>query len=391
MFVLARSLAFCPFVHQLDIFVHFPHQFPFRPVAPLQTSVCPVHFVHFVHCALTPIGSTWVMTKATGYARAHWNKFRRSSTKKASSSRPAAGHIPLEWSERVRGFVVDRFLEGSLSGRDVAELAFLLTKCGLPLEDLAVDPDQASFASSGNASRKVVQALGLDVLERSFFKVALPSVDPDGNRFVKEHSCRMFHEVLTEALSMTNVQSYVESTLDLVKDCPNWKTHAVRLQCVASGDLCLPFGVFIDGACWKGKGAGAKDALLCFYCNLIGCSHRHTFFAVRKDHMCGAECDCGCRGRCTFTAFERFMVWSAQVAAAGEIPLQAYCGRPWSADRIWRDCFGPWGPLQGPHEPRLWDSSGAPNRPRIKKSSSGPTRADSAKPIRLNLRGQLSG
>ncbi len=35
----------------------------------------------------------------------------------------------------------------------------------------------------------------------------------------------------------------------------------VRLQAIADGAVAIPFGVFPDGAPWKGKGPGTKDAV----------------------------------------------------------------------------------------------------------------------------------
>ena len=112
----------------------------------------------------------------------------------------------------------------------------------------------------------------------------------------------------------------------------NWLSHPVRAEAIAAGDIPVPYGIFQDGTTWRGKGAGTRESVYCYYVSLAGSkkNHRRSVFIFRKDWACGESCGCPCKGRCTFNAFEHFLSWQVNWAADGRAPPTAYQGFPWT-------------------------------------------------------------
>ena len=106
---------------------------------------------------------------------------------------------------------------------------------------------------------------------------------------------------------------------------PTWLENEVRLS-AAEDEVIIPYGHFLDAAAWKGKGAGTTDSVPAINVNLVGDPRkkRRTSFTIRKDFMCGENCGCSCRGRCTLDVVESALLWSARHAASGFMPSEGH-------------------------------------------------------------------
>ena len=217
-------------------------------------------------------------------------------------------------------YLGERYAAGLMYATDVCELAWLLVQCGLPLEDLAVNPSHATFHTL--CSRKLRQAYSLDAIEAELVNVSVPLVE-NGTRYIAEHPVQPMAHLLRD-MFLERPEAHLEFAAGLKS--PAWINHSVRLDCQRMGDICLPYGLFVDAAAWRGKGAGTRDSLENYMINLLGepDSNRRAVTTIRKDCLCGLEsCKCPCRGRCSLDALERAICWLGDWAADGVNPLKA--------------------------------------------------------------------
>ena len=100
----------------------------------------------------------------------------------------------------------------------------------------------------------------------------------------------------------------------------SWTSHEVFLDCQKSGDICIPYGLFADGAAWRGKGTGTRGSLMNYFASIVGMPRRRTITCMRKEIMCGEGCGCSCRGRCSMDVIEAAIAEQATAAAQGVLP-----------------------------------------------------------------------
>ncbi len=204
----------------------------------------------------------------------------------------------------LRDYIVIKYADGVLPATQVCELSRLITACGIcGLEDLAVlDPASQTFEK--NASALVIRVFGIKDIEAGLAKVPLPMHAGDGVRGIVNCSMVSLEDALVSEFP-EDPDLMVQMAVEL--DTVNWKEHEVRRQAEADGHVCIPYGLFIDGAAWRGKGAGTRSSVLSWYTNIIGVEQRRTICVLRKDEMCGEPCGCSCRGRCSagLSCFER--------------------------------------------------------------------------------------
>ena len=232
----------------------------------------------------------------------------------------------------LRNLLICMYLKGAISGADLSKISFCLHQCGIGgFADLAADPrTPVFFAHSG---RPVARALGVDDIEGRLLRFPIPYCDKDGGRRFFDCAAADLFDTLREEF-LNSPREVVENAQDLMASSENWRKHSVRTSC-AQNEIVVPFGLFLDGAVWRGKGAGKTDSLGCVYVNVIGSRTRLTLFTTRKEYLCGVACGCACRGRCTVQATEYFLKWMIDCAADGRGPPTAYRGQPWtSIDRI---------------------------------------------------------
>ena len=282
------------------------------------------------------------MTKSTGVrdaeraglypasARAKARSKSRISQARASADSKSDLHQGAV--QKLRNFLCRKYCDGALPATMIAELAFLVPACGVQsLEDLAMDPESLSFAK--NASRKVQTAFSLqdaEVNQHHLVEVQLPCAGFESEeRQISSFSTALLQDVLAEELELDAERIVAEAA---ALNTPNWLSNSVRAEALAAGDLPIPYSLFEDGAAWKGKGAGTRDCVQCYFVSFVGSkrNRRRAIMVMRKDWACGLACGCPCRGRCTFGAYEHFLRWSADCAADGHVPPAFYGGSPWT-------------------------------------------------------------
>ena len=211
------------------------------------------------------------MTKSTG-TRAAFAATR--VIQKRSRNAACQTEVPLFDEDVVvalRTFISLRFAGGLIPATDVAELSHYLFKLGLPFGDLAVDPETASFTH--NSSRKVCEGLAINDIKADMCFIQVPACDKAFRRTSMSIAVELVHEVLAQEFlkSPENILVEVE---DLLTE--NWVRHSVRQEAESRGEICIPYGIFIDKTGWKGKGIGQQDSVLAVYVNILGEQQRRT-------------------------------------------------------------------------------------------------------------------
>lgn len=253
---------------------------------------------------------------------------KASASQKASPRKPSpAGIDPASFDNAVAALRLHlgcKYATGEIQATDIAHLAYLLCNCGLPLADLAVNPDTASF--SANCSRKIRAAFKMQDLEQQLLHEDVPCVE-GRRRVVVPQPFRLLPQMLA-----AEFQRDPKATLGAaaaLAGIPNWEANAVKQECDRLGQICIPWGLFADAATWRGKGPGTKDSVMNYFMNIPGLPRRRTITCIRKELMCGEVCDCPCRGRCSMDSLEHVITWMANWAAAGYNPEKDYSDRSW--------------------------------------------------------------
>lgn len=268
------------------------------------------------------------MTKSTGYRAAFSpspkKKNTASPTKRASreslvSESPAHSAA----AQALEAYLKEKYACGQFAGTDVAQLGHLLVACGLPFQHLALDPDASGFKS--NANRKIRQTWRIDLIEARMLEIEIPMCVADELRDMHPHPFRPIADIL-RSLFLEAPEDFIEHAKNL--QIPNWIESSVRASCSAD-ELVIPFGMFIDAAAWRGKGAGTRDSIVSYMINLHGGSKRQCITTVRKDELCGDAVACSCRGRESLMAIDKAVAWLAAWAAQGVTPSVDWRGRPW--------------------------------------------------------------
>ena len=175
-----------------------------------------------------------------------------------------------------------------MSATEVCALAWHIQKCGVTaLSKLALNPDRLSF--KGNASRKLSLSLGLVREEQQLCRINVAMASELGQREHQALPVNLLHELLIEEyLHCPDAAREAAASLMTV---PNWVDNAQRIRLVKQGFTPIPYGIFIDGAAWRGKGVGQRDSVINYVVNLCGApgkTPRRTLLTVRKEKLCGS-------------------------------------------------------------------------------------------------------
>lgn len=228
----------------------------------------------------------------------------------------------------AKDFLVRKYVEGNLHATDLAEMSWYLANAGLDgFKDLMLDPSDEGF--HGHASRRVRAALGMDKIEAGFSSIELPLADGDA-RERRDMPMVPIADVLTQEFNKHS-STILAQTEELI--IPNWLENEVRLEAIRQGHLPVPYGMFIDAAPWKGKGAGTRDAVVNYLVSFLGNHSRRVIHTFRKDHLCGMANKCPCRGRCTLDTVETAIAYHANWAADGIVACKDFDNRLWQEKR----------------------------------------------------------
>lgn len=262
--------------------------------------------------------------KAFGYRRYGSPRKQQGSVKTKESAKK---HETINENAvlNLRAHLVSKYALGRMYATEVAELAFLIMQLGVPgFEDLAINPSNKSFVN--NACKRIRKAFDLRAIEDSFCDVLVPMSSEEGQRVWKASPALPLQMLLMEELSAAP-DLVLEAVSEL--DTENWKNNSVRRDS-DKDDLIIPYGIFIDGAPYKGKGAGTRASIQTYFVNLLGMPTRRIIGSLLKDLFCGETCGCPCKGKCTTDALETFFVYHGTWAADGIwAPCQSH-EQPWS-------------------------------------------------------------
>jgi hypothetical protein len=232
--------------------------------------------------------------------------------------------------EMAKKYLCGKYVTGQLQATEVAALSWHLAHAGLDcFAELMLDPLDPAFTK--HASRKVRKALRMDEIERSFSCVETPTSESD-ERLIKDLPMVPIADALTQEFCKRS-STIIQQTKEL--GIANWLDNTVRLEALDRGYLPVPYGMFVDGAPWKGKGPGTNDAVVNYFVSFLGDRHvRRVVFSIRKDWLCGTSCGCPCRGRCSLDVIEAGIQFHANWAAEGLTPTTDVDLRPWTEGRI---------------------------------------------------------
>jgi len=221
----------------------------------------------------------------------------------------------------LRNLLLSKFASGLLPATDVCAICYWVNKMQIEgFGDLALNPSSMSF--SANAGRKLARTTELVAMQRSQYLVKVPA-SVDGKRVWTDVSMNLIHELAATAYERRG-QRMVEVAQGLT--VAKYQQHPVVLENAQHGAPVLPYGHFVDGAQYKGKGVGTVDSVIVYYINYFGLQGRKALATLRKEALCGESCGCTCKGRCTIQAVEAAIVWSAACAASGVHPTERHDG-----------------------------------------------------------------
>ena len=226
------------------------------------------------------------------------------------------GQNNIDSALRVKMFLLSRFTLGFLHATDVAHISYFLNQMHIPGFEVlgARNPDQPSFSS--NANKIVRQVVQFEELENKMLKFWVP-VNLNGERTYQTMSMLPLYEVLAEEFQENADRNVAFAE---AMSTSNWINNSVKKQCVQEGSIAIPYGHFVDGVQWKGKGPGTADTVIAYNVNLLCGGARRLVFTIRKDMLCGSECNCPCRGRCSLDVVESVLQWCGEVAVCGIHP-----------------------------------------------------------------------
>ena len=228
----------------------------------------------------------------------------------------------------IRRLLIRKYADGSWTATDLSELACHFVGAGLPMfSDMALNP--AALRHSGNSSRQIQAALDIGSIRSSLPKAMLPIISAGGRREFVPVACAWLSDVLTEEF-LKEPETFVHLAQGL--QLPAWVDNVARQKAAAMGFEAIPYGIFFDGAAWRGKGAGGRESVLNGFCSLWGSLTRRTLISIRKDYFCGAEVGCPCRGRCTTTALDLYISEAGFWASEGILPMTCL-GYPWPSSK----------------------------------------------------------
>lgn len=160
--------------------------------------------------------------------------------------------------QRLRLYLLGKFAAARFSSVEVCEICSLVKACGIDgLDDLSWDTyDHPSLLH--NASRAVIKATGLDVLEKNLYSISIPWCNEAGHRRHIDTAINLLQDLLVEEVK-PQIHDVIKHARLLTT--PNWMNNSVRRHAEENNCIAIPYGVFVDGAPWKGKGAGTRDAV----------------------------------------------------------------------------------------------------------------------------------
>ena len=203
------------------------------------------------------------MTRSTGVQRLKWKrpsgkKKVRGGNRKDSGDDSAAASVS-EAKRNLFIWVGLKYASAAWYATDICAMAWHMKQSGCDaLAPLAYNPNGEHFQK--NASRVCRRVYGMQDIEDEHVHISVPIVDlQTSQRVFYEAPSLCLGDLLAEELAERPEQLF-EEIADL--RTTNWMENTVRLAADAAGDLCVPFGMFMDAAAWKGKGLARPNNIL---------------------------------------------------------------------------------------------------------------------------------
>jgi hypothetical protein len=214
-------------------------------------------------------------------------------------------------------YLVNRWLKGSMTARDVCTIAYWATAAGASgfAKTLAFRPD----APSGHFSRHLRLVLNMDTLASNQMTLEVPCYNrADFERSVMKLPCIPVFEALASEIAQTpNMAARLATMVGNAELPPVVTEHCVFK---ASGGLAVPVVLYVDAV-----PIAKKESLLGFWVHTLVTGLRHLVCVVRKSRFC----QCGCHGWCTIWPIMQWLQWNFLALAAGEYPGRMPNGQEW--------------------------------------------------------------
>ena len=218
----------------------------------------------------------------------------------------------------LEDYLVDRWLKGSLTAREVCTIAYWATAAGASgfVRTLSFRPD----APTGHFSRHLRTVLRMDVLEANQSTIDVPCYSKaEFDRSVMALPCMPLFESLGREVAATpNMASRLADMVSSDSLPPVVTEHTVF---ETSGQLAQPCVLYVDAV-----PTTKKDSLLGFWVHTVVTGKRHLCVVIRKSRFC----QCGCRGWCSIWPVMMWLQWCFLSLAAGTYPDRMWNGREWS-------------------------------------------------------------
>ena len=185
---------------------------------------------------------------------------------------------------RLADYLIEMHIAGKLSAKLVCEISWFASKAGAVGEvaTLMYKPG----ASTGNYSRHLKRALGLDAHAKELYKITLPGQNKfDLGRTTLTCPAVPPHEALeNDFLQHPQMQEELMSSVESAEWAPTYYSHPV----VRNADsLVVPVAIYMDGFPYT-----KHDAILGITVYNLLTSRRHLSVVLVKSKMCR----CGCKG-----------------------------------------------------------------------------------------------
>lgn len=214
-------------------------------------------------------------------------------------------------------YLVDRWLKGSMSAREVCTLAYWASAAGASgfVKKLAFRPD----APTGHFSRHLRTVLRMNQLEKEQMSISVPCYSKtEFERSLMDLPCVPVFESLARELSDTPAMATQLEHMVQSKVFPPIVTEHCLFK--SSSGRSLPTVLYVDAV-----PISKHESLMGFWVHTLVSLRRHLCCVIRKSRLC----QCGCKGWCTIWCVMHWLQWNFLALASGEYPSNMPNGATW--------------------------------------------------------------
>jgi hypothetical protein len=215
----------------------------------------------------------------------------------------------------ISEFLKSLFVKGRLSAVEIQEASGAIGNC---IDKTSAETGSIlSWSKAGtngerptNVSRDVLRQMKKGVKRPEVYSTRIPFWHAATNyRYEDDVHFNLPYELLEFELGDSNLDDWCACGPELQRSMRDWKRR-VRIP---DAEIVAGLGIWGDSA-----PVNVRDSLYVILFNVVtGANHkRHVFTSWSKRQMCA----CGCKGKCTFDAILKVMVWVLQHMLIGKYP-----------------------------------------------------------------------